>query len=75
MADALSAVVYLVKGQRELARAVWQAYKEFFLSHKALGRKRKAVRENAKAESRTIYLGSIILRYALGTKRFERLFK
>ena len=75
VADALSAVVYLVKGQRELARAVWQAYKEFFLSHKALGKKRKAVRENAKAESQTIYLGSIILRYALGAKRFGRLFK
>ena len=75
VADALSAVVYLVKVQRELARAVWQAYKEFFLSHKALGKKRKAVRENAKAESQTIYLGSIILRYALGAKRFGRLFK
>ena len=75
VADALSAVVYLVKGQRELAGAVWQAYKEFFLSHKALGKKRKAVREKAKAESQTIYLGSIILRYALGAKRFGRLFK
>ena len=75
VADALSAVVYLVKGQRELARAVWQAYKEFFLSHKTLGKKRKAVRKNAKAESQTIYLGSIILRYALGAKRFGRLFK
>ena len=39
------------------------------------GKKRKAVRENAKAESQTVYLGSIILRYALGAKRFERLFK
>ena len=74
-ADALSALVYLVKGQRALARAVWQAYKEFFLRHKELGKKRKAVRANVQRESKTIYLGSIILRYALGAKSFGRLFK
>ena len=75
VADALSAVVYLVKGQRELAGAVWQAYKEFFLRHKELGEKRKAVRANSKAESQSIYLGSIILRYALGAKKFDQLIK
>ena len=42
MADALSALIYLVKGERELAIAVWQAYKEFILRHKELNAKRKA---------------------------------
>ena len=73
IADGLSAVVYLVKGQRELARAVWQAYREFFLRHKELGEKRKAVRSNVKQESHTIYRGSIVLRYALGGKTFEKM--
>lgn len=73
IADGLSAVVYLVKGQRELAKAVWQAYREFFLRHKELGEKRKAVRSNVKQESHTIYRGSIVLRYALGGKTFEKM--
>lgn len=75
MADALSALVYLVKGQRELASAVWQAYKEFFLRHKELGKKRKAVRSKVKQESQTIYKGSIVIRYALGEKTFGQLLK
>ena len=75
LADALSAIIYLVKGQRELTKAVWQAYKEFFLAHKELGKKRKTVRSNVKQESQTIYRGSIVLRYALGQKVFGRLFK
>ncbi len=75
VADAMAAAVYLAKGQTQLAKAVWQAYKEFFLRHKELSRKRKAVRQNIKAESRTIYKGSIILRYALGVKKFGNLMK
>jgi GT2 family glycosyltransferase len=75
MADALSAMVYLVKGQRELAKAVWLAYKEFFLAHKELGKKRKTVRSSVKQESQTIYRGSIVLRYALGQKVFGQLLK
>jgi hypothetical protein len=65
----------LAKGQTALAKAVWQAYKEFFLRHGELSRKRKAVRQKIKAESRTIYKGSIILRYALGVKKFGNLMK
>ena len=75
LADALSVMVYLVKGQRELAKAVWQAYKEFFLAHKELGKKRRAVRSSVKQESHTIYRGSIVLRYALGGKRFDKMIK
>jgi hypothetical protein len=68
-------MVYLVKGQRELTKAVWQAYKEFFLAHKELGKKRRAVRSSVKQESQTIYRGSIVLRYALGLKVFGQLLK
>jgi GT2 family glycosyltransferase len=75
VADTMAAVVYLAKGQTALAKAVWQAYKEFFLRHGELSRKRKAVRQKIKAESRTIYKGSIILRYALGVKKFGNLIK
>ena len=70
IADAMSALVYLLKGERENARATWHAYKEFFLRHKELAAKRKAVRGCVKSESRTIYRGSIILRYALGGRKF-----
>ena len=73
LADALSAMVYFVKGQRELTKAVWLAYKEFFFAHKELGKKRRAVRSSAKQESQTIYCGSIVLRYALGGKRFDKM--
>lgn len=75
LADALSAMVYFVKGQSELTKAVWQAYKEFFLAHKELGKKRKTVRSSVKQESRTIYRGSIVARYALGQKIFGQLFR
>ncbi len=73
-ADFLSAMVYLAKGEKELTRAVWQAYKEFFLRHKELGEKRKVTRASVKAESKAIYRGSIIMRYALGHKLFDDLF-
>jgi GT2 family glycosyltransferase len=75
VADAMAAVVYLAKGQTALAKAVWQAYKEFFMRHGELSHNRKAVRQKIKAESRTIYKGSIILRYALGVKKFGNLMK
>lgn len=75
MADALSAVIYLIKGERELANAVWMAYKEFFIRHKELGKKRKTVRSSVKQEAQTIYKGSIVVRYALGQKIFGQLVK
>lgn len=75
MADALSAVIYLIKGERVLANAVWMAYKEFFMRHKELGEKRKTVRSSVKQEAQTIYKGSIVVRYALGQKIFGQLVK
>ena len=73
--DMLSALVYLINGQQELATATWHAYEEFFSRHNELNIKRQSVRSNVKSESHCIYNGSIILRYALGEKRFNSLMK
>jgi len=70
-ADMLSALIYLLKGQPSLASATLHAYRDFLRLHRSLAKKRHAVRTSRKAESRQIYRGSIILRYALGKKRFE----
>jgi GT2 family glycosyltransferase len=70
-ADMLSALIYLLKGQPSLASATLHAYWDFLRLHRSLAKKRHAVRTSRKAESRQIYGGSIILRYALGKKRFE----
>ena len=69
-ADMLSALIYLLKGQPSLASATLHAYWDFLRLHRSLAKKRHAVRTSRKAESRQIYGGSIILRYALGKKRF-----
>jgi GT2 family glycosyltransferase len=69
-ADMLSALIYLLKGQPSLASATLRAYWDFLRLHRSLAKKRHAVRTSRKAESRQIYRGSIILRYALGKKRF-----
>ena len=73
MADMLSALVYLIKGERELTKAVWQAYKEFFAMHSVLNHKRRDIRSQTKNEAQGVYYGSIILRYALGRKIFDNL--
>lgn len=70
-ADMLSALIYLLKGQPSLASATLHAYWDFLRLHRSLKKKRHAIRTSRKAESRQIYGGSIILRYALGKKRFE----
>ncbi len=70
VADMLSALIYLLKGQPSLASATLHAYWDFLRLHRSLAKKRHAVRTSRKVESRQIYGGSIILRYALGKKRF-----
>ena len=70
VADMLSALIYLLKGQPSLASATLHAYWDFLRLHRSLAKKRHAVRTSRKTESRQIYRGSIILRYALGKKRF-----
>jgi GT2 family glycosyltransferase len=71
IADMLSMAIYLLKGQFKLANATLRAYRDFMLWHKELSRKRKAIRGNAKAESKLIYGGSMVLRYMLGRHTFN----
>ena len=69
--DMLSALIYIIKGQMPMARAVMRAYRDFLDWHGELAAKRRAVRSGAKTESRMIYRGSMVIRYALGRKHFE----
>ena len=71
IADMLSMAIYLLKGQFKLANATLRAYRDFMLWHKELSRKRKAIRGNAKAESKHIYGGSMVVRYMLGRHTFN----
>jgi GT2 family glycosyltransferase len=72
-ADMLSALIYILKGQPSLAGATMRAYWDFLRLHGSLSKKRHAIRTSRKAESHQIYGGSIILRYALGKKRFDNM--
>ena len=75
IADMLSALMYLLKGEKALAEATIKAYRDFFALHKTLGEKRRAVRSCVTTESTKIYSGSIVFRYALGKRFFEDLMK
>ena len=75
VADMLSALIYYLRGDKALAKATIEAYRDFFALHGELNKKRKAVRSARKAESDRIYRGSVVLRYALGKKIFGDLMK
>ena len=75
VADMLSALIYLLRGDKALAKATVEAYRDFFALHGELNKKRKAVRSACKAESDRIYRGSIVLRYAVGKRFFGNLMK
>ena len=75
VADMLSALIYYLRGDKALAKATIEAYRDFFALHGELNKKRKTVRSARKAESERIYRGSIVLRYALGKKIFGDLMK
>lgn len=75
VADMFSVIIYLLRGDKALAKATVEAYKDFLALHGALNKKRKAVRSACRAESNRIYGGSIVLRYALGKKFFGNLMK
>ena len=75
VADMLSALIYLLRGDKALAKATIEAYRDFFALHGVLNKKRKAVRSACKAESDRIYRGSIVLRYAVGKRFFGNLMK
>lgn len=69
--DMLSVLLYAVQGKWPLAKATLRAYRDFIDAHRELNKKRKATRSARKAESKMIYRGSIVLRYALGKKTFD----
>ena len=71
--DAMAAVSYLLEGNTGGFKAVWQAYRDFIAWHPRLSRERKAIRGAAKGESHHIYKGSVLLRYAFGRRRFDKL--
>ncbi len=71
--DMLAALSYLLKGQGANFAAVFKAYAQFIAWHSALSRKRKAIRGARKSELQHIYNGSILLRYTIGSKRFDSL--
>ena len=73
LADMLSVIIYLLKGEIKLANATLRAYKDFFAWHKALSKKRKATRSRVVAESKMIYRGSMVVRYALGRHKFDNM--
>ena len=75
VADMLSALIYLLRGDKALAKATIEAYRDFFALHGELNKKRKAVRSACKAESDRIYRGSIVMRYAVGKRLFGNLMK
>ena len=70
LADMLSVLIYLLKGEIKLAAATLRAYRDFFALHKELSKKRKAVRNSRVAESGNIYRGSMVVRYMLGRHKF-----
>lgn len=73
MADLLSVAIYLLKGERKLAAATLKAYRDFLMWHKQLSKKRKAIRSARVAESKLIYKGSMVVRYALGRHTFDNM--
>ena len=73
LADLLSVLIYLLKGEMKLAAATLRAYRDFFALHKELSKKRKAVRSSIVAESGNIYRGSMVVRYMLGRHKFDNM--
>lgn len=75
VADMLSALIYLLRGDKALAKATIEAYRDFFALHGKLNKKRKTLRSACKAESDRIYRCSIVMRYAVGKRFFGNLMK
>ena len=75
MLDALAALSYAVKGNLRGAWAVVRAYCDFMRWHGRLAKERRQIRSMAVCAGRpkTIYRGSIVLRYIFGKQRFEKL--
>lgn len=71
--DLAAALSYLVGGDREGAKAVFRAWREFIQWHSRLAKERQEIRGYAKHDSKYIYKGIIVLRYLFGGRKFEKL--
>jgi hypothetical protein len=71
--DLAAALGYALKGDKEGARAVFKAWRDFIGWHKRLSAERRQIRKNAAPQCRYIYKGSIILRYIFGKKNCENI--
>ncbi|MCD8185305.1 MAG: glycosyltransferase family 2 protein, partial [Rikenellaceae bacterium] len=66
--DALSALVFLVRGEQEHFRAVWRAHRDFFRMRKELQSKRGLIQLRRLGRPSEIYFGSILWRYYTGRR-------
>lgn len=72
--DLAAACSYLVQGRRDNFCVVFRAWRDFIRWHGELNRKRRAIRAARRCDCVTgIYRGSIVLRYLLGRRTFDRL--
>ncbi len=71
--DLLAAFSYLIKGNSKGFAATFRAYAALFMWLPRLLRERSEIRESRIAESRHIFIGSILLELLLGHKRFSDL--
>ena len=71
--DLAAAMSYRMKGDKEGARAVFAAWREFIAWHKRLSVERSEIRKGIKCESQYIYKGVIVLRYLLGKRKFDNI--
>ncbi len=72
--NGISAAVYLIKGEKDNYRAVGQAHRDFWtMRRRDWSEKRHHIQATCKAEPTQVYLGSIVLRYMFGKRRFGNL--
>lgn len=70
--DLAAALSYRLKGDKEGARAVFAAWRDFLRWHSRLSAERKQIRKSVVRESQYIYKGAIVWRYLLGNRQFEK---
>ena len=73
LCDGVSALAFLLKGQKGNFMAVYRAHEEFRKWLPNLKAKRRAIAERSVIKSTRIYKGSIVIRYILGRRTFGRL--
>ncbi|MBQ9137128.1 MAG: glycosyltransferase family 2 protein [Alistipes sp.] len=73
MTDFAAAMGYILGGNKEGARSVLIAWRDFIRWHKVLAAERQQIRSTAKRESPYIYKGMIVLRYLFGKRKFDNI--